>query len=172
MSHLAVNPKTSAKQKPRGKPFSGKNDPRNNTAGAPKRGESWAEIIKRIGDMTPKEAAEHARSIAGKLASMGDGLTLKEAVVVRVYASLLFEPQPGLLNSFMERAEGKVSTPIDVTTDGEKITKVDFDYGKLLGSVASRPSEDHIAPGEDEGLVHGEAVRKDDTGGTAGAGSV
>ena len=128
MSKLAVNPNVSAKKKPRGKPFAGKDDPRNNTAGAPKRGESWAEIIKRIGDMTPKEAAEHARIIAGKLASMGDGITLKEAVVVRVYASLLFEPQPGLLNSFMERAEGKVVNQVDVTTGGEAITKVIFEY--------------------------------------------
>lgn len=128
MTNLAVNPKTIAKKKPRGKPFAGKNDPRNNTAGAPKRGESWGEIIKRIGDMTPKEAAEHARTIAGKLASMGDGITLKEAVVVRVYASLLFEPQPGLLNSFMERAEGKIVNPVDVTSGGEAITKVIFEY--------------------------------------------
>jgi hypothetical protein len=128
MNEFAVNPKTSVKKKPRGKPFAGKNDPRNNIAGAPKRGESWSEIIKRIGDMTPKEAAEHARTIAGKLAVMGDGITLKEAVVVRVYASLLFEPQPGLLNSFMERAEGKIVNPVDVTSGGEAITKVIFEY--------------------------------------------
>ena len=113
MKLTAVNPQTSAKAKPRGKPFTGKNDPRNNLAGAPKRGESWQEIIKRIGDMTPVEAADHANEIAKQLRKIGGGLTLKEAVVVRVYAALLFEPQASLLNSFMERAEGKVAQPIE-----------------------------------------------------------
>ena len=84
-----------------------------NPAGSPKRGESWAEIIKRIGDMTPIEAADHANEIAKQLRKIGGGLTLKEAVVVRVYAALLFEPQASLLNSFMERAEGKVAQPIE-----------------------------------------------------------
>ena len=84
-----------------------------NPAGSPKRGESWAEIIKRIGDMTPVEAADHANEIAKQLRKIGGGLTLKEAVVVRVYAALLFEPQASLLNSFMERAEGKVAQPIE-----------------------------------------------------------
>jgi hypothetical protein len=90
-----------------------------NPKGAPKRGESWGEIIKRIGDMTPIEAAEHAHAIAGKLKTIGGALTLKEAVVVRVYAALLFEPQASLLNAFMERAEGKIPNPIDVTSGGQ-----------------------------------------------------
>ena len=93
-----------------------------NPAGSPKRGESWAEIIKRIGDMTPIEAADYANEIAKQLRKIGSGLTLKEAVVVRVYAALLFEPQASLLNSFMERAEGKVSQPLDVS-----VTKVIFE---------------------------------------------
>ena len=94
------------KKKPRGKPFA--KGQSGNPNGAPKRGESWAEIIKQIGDMTPKEAADMCRAVAGKLATIGDGVTLKQAVVLRVFAALMFDPQPGLLNAFMERAEGKV----------------------------------------------------------------
>ena len=115
MGKTAANTKTSAK--PRGKPW--KKGQSGNPRGAPKRGESWAEIIKRIGDMTPSEAAEHARTIAGKLKTIGDGLTLKEAVVVRVYAALLFEPSASLLNAFMERAEGKVKELVDVKADSK-----------------------------------------------------
>ena len=111
MTKSTVNPQTTAK-KPRGKPFTGKNDPRNNLAGAPKRGESWAEIIKRIGEMTPVEAADRANEIAKQLRKLGGGLTLKEAVVIRVYAALMFDPNASLLNSFMERAEGKVVQPV------------------------------------------------------------
>jgi len=62
--------------------------------------------------MTPVEAAQHAEAIAKKLKVIGDGVTLKEAVVIRVYASLMFEPTASLLNSFMERAEGKVVQPV------------------------------------------------------------
>lgn len=112
---LAVKRETTAtKKKPRGRPFTGKNDPRSNNKGAPKRGESWAEIIKRVGEYTPSEAAERSLSLAKQLLEIGDGVTLKEAVTLRVYAALLFEPQPGLFNSVMERTEGKVSQPIEV----------------------------------------------------------
>lgn len=85
-----------------------------NPAGRPSTGESWADLIKRIGNMTPAQAAKHCRAVAGQLASIGDGVTLKEAVIMRVYASLLFEPQPGLLNSFMDRAEGKVADKLEL----------------------------------------------------------
>src|SRR3989304_5619911 len=98
-----------AKAKPRGKPFTGRDDPRVNLKGAPKRGESWTEIIKRYGEMTPGEAAKESLELAKKLLDIGEGITLKQAVVLRVYAALLFEPQPGLLNIFLERAEGALT---------------------------------------------------------------
>lgn len=122
---LAVNTSTSAKKKPRGKPFTGRNDPRINLAGAPKRGESWAEIIDRIGNMTPAEAAEHAQSIAGKLKNMGGAMTLKEAVVIRGYAALLFEPTSSLMNVYMDRTDGKVKEQIDVTSNGNTLGQAD-----------------------------------------------
>lgn len=115
MSKLADNSKPTAK--PRGRPFP--KGTSGNPAGAPKRGESWAEIIKQFGDMTPVEAADLTAKIAGKLRNYGDALTLKQAVVMRIYAALLFEPQPGLLNAFMDRADGKVADRVDVTSGGE-----------------------------------------------------
>ena len=115
-----ANRKTTEKRVP---PKAWKKGQSGNPKGAPKRGESWAEIIKRIGDMTPIEAADHANEIAKQLRKLGGGLTLKEAVVIRVYAALLFEPQASLLNTFMERAEGKVIQPIE---GGAIITWSDF----------------------------------------------
>ncbi len=123
---------TVANKKTAGKPHRWPKGVSGNPKGAPKKGESWAEIIKRVGEMTPQEAADHARAIAGKLVSMGDGITLKEAVVIRVYASLLFEPQPGLLNSFMDRAEGKVTEPVDITSKGEKVGEVSEVYASII----------------------------------------
>ena len=105
----ADNSKKTAK--PRGKPFP--KGVSGNPKGAPKRGESWGEIIKLFGDMTPQEAADRAVEIGRQLKKYGNKLTLKQSVVLRVYAALLFDPQASLLNSFMDRAEGKVVQPVE-----------------------------------------------------------
>lgn len=156
----AANSKAATKAKPRGKPW--KKGQSGNPAGAPKRGESWAEIIKRIGDMTPIEAAEHAKAIAGKLRTMGNALTLKEAVVVRVYAALLFEPSASLLNAFMERAEGKVQDRVDVTSGGQalavEIGIKQIDYRTAIAETETGSSGDRETSGEDKSPVNGTQV--------------
>jgi hypothetical protein len=139
-----ANSKETAKKKPRGKPFP--KGVSGNPAGAPKRGESWAEIIKRIGDMTPAEATAHAQAIAGKLKVMGDGITLREAVVIRVYADLLFQPTASLFNSFMDRTEGKVKEQVDVTSNGQSLSDNER-VGRLAEILdALRARRDRQAP--------------------------
>jgi len=103
-----------AKGKPRGKPLAKGYDPRRNLEGAPKRGTSWAELYNFYGDMTPVEAAEHVGKIANKLKAYGDRITLKEAVVITVYSSMLFSPSPGLLSTMQDRMEGKVKEQIQI----------------------------------------------------------
>lgn len=83
-----------------------------NPKGAPKRGQSWAEVIQEIGEMTPDEARAMSEKIFSQV-RLGGAITLKQAVVMRVYAAMLFEPQPGLLNAFMERVEGKVKDQVE-----------------------------------------------------------
>jgi len=117
--------KAAQKQAAKKRPQTWKPGQSGNPDGAPKRGESWAEIITRIGDMTPIAAAEYCKAIAAKLKKIGDAVTLKEAVVMRVYAALLFEPTPGLLNSFMDRVEGKPDQPI--SGDGNIVLRVVYD---------------------------------------------
>lgn len=92
-----------------------KGQPSPNPAGAPKRGESWAEIIKRIGEMTPPEAAALSLELTKKLLAIGDGVTLKQAVVLRAFADLLHEPTAGMLVALMDRADGKVTQPVSLT---------------------------------------------------------
>lgn len=131
-----------------------KDNPQNvNLKGAPKRGESWAEIIHRIGNMTPVEAAEHAKAIAGKLKSMGDGMTLKEAVVIRGYAALLFEPSSSLMNVYMDRTEGKVKDTLDLqNSDGSLRQEADdtrADILRKLDSIAAATSAGAISKRSD-----------------------
>jgi hypothetical protein len=108
-----------------------------NPAGAPKRGESWQEIIKRVGEMTPKEASERSKVLAAQLLSIGEGVTLKEAVVMRVYGALLFDPNPGLLNSFMDRAEGKVKQAVEMSWQ-EEAKRDGVDPDKLKADLTAQ----------------------------------
>lgn len=82
--------------------------------------------------MTPKEAADYCRAVAGKIASIGDAVTLKEAVVLRVYAALLFEPDARLLNVVMDRDEGKVPQPLEWR---QKVEEAGLDPAEVIRQV-------------------------------------
>jgi hypothetical protein len=97
-----------------------------NKAGSPK-GRRWADIISEIGELTPVEAAEHFKKIMGKLKTMGDGITLKEAVVARVYADLLFDPSAPLLKEFIERTDGKMPQELTGTISWKEFIEQDAD---------------------------------------------
>ena len=99
---------TTAKKKPRGKPFTGRDDPRVNLKGAPKRGDSWAETIKSIGEMDGPSIAALWDTQHREFGKLPEGITMKQLVVMTVYAALLREPSPGNWRELMDRAEGPV----------------------------------------------------------------
>ena len=145
----AAKSKASAKpRKPRGKPW--KKGQSGNPKGAPKRGESWAEIIKRVGELTPSEAAARSQELAEKLRAIGDAVTLKEAVVIRIYAALLEDPNPGLVNSFMDRSDGKVKEQLELTGKQGGALRVEYvnDWRGTAADAAPGPEvgADAIAP--------------------------
>ncbi|MCJ7830936.1 MAG: hypothetical protein MUP86_00210 [Dehalococcoidia bacterium] len=99
-----------------------------NPKGRPPLGKSWAETIRQVGEMTPADAAKKCFAIAGQMQSLGDKLTLREAVVMRVFSQLLFEPQGGLFNAVMDRVEGKVPQPVDMTmTWRDELRRLGYD---------------------------------------------
>lgn len=96
------------------KPHRWKKGESGNPAGAPKRGESWAELFNTIGNLTGEEASERAVKLwAGEFKKMPKGITLKELVVLRAYSALLDESNARLLKEVMDRAEGKVAERIE-----------------------------------------------------------
>ena len=135
-------------QKRKAPPTAWKKGESGNPAGRPGFGQSWAEVIKKIGDMTPGQAAKHCREIAGSLSPMGDKITMKEAVVMRVYASLLFEPTPGLLNAFMERVEGKVTQPVEVSDWRKEAEANGIDAEALVADLFSKVPQVTDDPGD------------------------
>lgn len=158
-------PTVKPKGKPRGKPFTGRDDPRVNLAGAPKRGQSWAELIRDLTELDGPQAAARAGFLAAQFKRLQPGVTLKELVVLRVIASLIDEPQPGLFNALMDRAEGKVTLPLE-HTQRETV----FDYGRVIARIAAGPEGDSETPGEDQGGLMRPALRENHDGGDDGSG--
>lgn len=137
-----------------------------NPAGSPKRGQSWRELIAELGDLDGPAAAERAGFLARQFNKLTPGVTLKELVVLRVFAALIDDPQPGLLNSFMERVEGKVSQPVDL----EVKEKTTFDYSAAVAAVAPGSGGDSETPGDDQGGSERAALGEIVHGGDDGAG--
>jgi len=111
-----------------------------NPKGRAKEGESWAAIIKKIGDMTGVQLAEYFSTYAPQFRKIGP-VTMKEAVVARAYLALAFEPSGSLFNALADRAEGKVTQPIDVSWREEMakrgINASDI-FERLINDFASR----------------------------------
>jgi hypothetical protein len=119
MPKLALNSEK-PKKRPRGKPFTGKDDPRRNNAGAPLRGQSWAELFSEIGELTPEDLiAKALPQWVAAFKKMPKGVTLRQLVVIRAYAALLDESNARLLKEVMERSEGKVREQLDVNMNGK-----------------------------------------------------
>lgn len=125
---MAVNNKTKkTKRKGNWKPGQS-----GNPKGAPKRGQSWKEIVKEVGNLTPKEADDYCHVIAQKIKSIGDDVTLKQAVILRVFTALLFEPDARLLGLIMDRDEGKVTQPVTEVPWREYVKQLGYDPDVLL----------------------------------------
>lgn len=122
-----------------------------NPKGAPKRGESWAEIINRVGDLTPPEAAARSLELSKQFLKIGDGVTLKEAVTLRAYGALLFEPTGGLFNALTNRAEGMPTQALELSgPDKKEIVIKAFNYGLAVADIAPRPAPDSESSGDGE----------------------
>lgn len=119
--------------KKRGNPAWTKGGKSPNPAGRPKDGESWAAIIKSIGDMYPVDIIAFIgknNDLGRALSQLPQDVQMKYLVTARVFAQLMFEPTQGLWKELMERAEGKISQPVDMT-----VTKVIFEDDDSEGNT-------------------------------------
>ena len=128
MTITSANKTTAQRAAAKKRPQTWKKGQSGNPKGAPKRGESWAELITKYGNMTGNEVATIAGYMAKEFKRLPEGVTLKELVVMRVYGQMINEPSPGLLSAFMDRTDGKVRESIDMTIS-EKVYEVDIEDG-------------------------------------------
>jgi hypothetical protein len=94
-----------------------------NPAGRPKDGESWAAIIKAIGDMYPEDIIAfigEKNDLGRMLKQLPKSVQMKYLVTARVFSALLFEPSSGLWKELMERVDGKVIDRKEVDIKGVK----------------------------------------------------
>ncbi len=104
-----------------------------NPDGAPKRGDSWAETIKSIGEMDGPSIAALWDTQHHEFGKLPEGITMKQLVVMTVYAALLREPSPGNWRELMDRAEGPVEQ--QEKHSGEVTVKI------VRASTSSRDSD-------------------------------
>lgn len=97
--------------------------------------------------MTAPEAAASSLELAKQFLKLGDGITLKRAVVLRVYGALLFEPNPGLLNALMNRAEGMPSQTVTVNDWREEAKQRGYDPDELVRQFAAAMVAGDLARG-------------------------
>jgi len=95
-----------------------------NPHGRPKDGESWAGIIKAVGDMYADDILAFVginNDLGRALAKLPKDVQMKYLVTARVFAQLMFEPSSGLWAQLMERSEGKMPVAMDLTSKGEAL---------------------------------------------------
>jgi len=158
----SANTKVTEKRKP--PPTAWKKGQSGNPKGAPRRGMSWAELIKDVGELTPPEAAAKSLELSKQFLKIGDGVTLKEAVVLRVYGALLFDPNPGLLNAFMDRVEGKVKQAVEMTWQ-EEAKKDGVDPDKLKADLVEQFAAHMVGQGDGGGVSGSETEAPERRGG-------
>ncbi len=106
-----------------------------NPTGRPKDKDTWGALFKRVGSMTGPElvAALEQMKIVDEFAKLPASMKLKEVAAISVYARLLTDPTPGLLEQIMERTEGKV--PDQLKADVTRRTIVLDHNAQPLGQV-------------------------------------
>lgn len=129
--------------KKRGNPNWTKGGASPNPTGRPKDGESWAAIIKSVGDMYPTDLVAFIgkdNDLGRMLSKLPQRVQMKYLITARVFASLMFEPTHGLWKETMERAEGKVKEQLDLTSNGKDIG-TDDDFKREIISKLARIAE-------------------------------
>ncbi len=133
--------------KKRGNPNWKKGGKSPNPAGRPKDGESWAAIIAAAGNMNPEDITKIVggnNDLGRAYLQMPKGVQMKYLVTFRVFAALMFEPTHGLWKELTERAEGKVTEHVDITSKDEKVGSDDV-RAEILSKL------DSIAAARDTG---------------------
>lgn len=111
-----------------------------NLEGAPKRGQSWQESVKRLTDMTREELIAYIgpKTRLGKLLKeLSPNVPVKDALIVAAIIQFGRDPNPRMLATLMDREEGKPTQPIG--GDPEKPIKIIVEYANDNSDTTETP---------------------------------
>lgn len=92
-----------------------KGTPPPNPAGAPKRGQSWAETIRRLTEMTRDDLLEYVgptTTLGRQLKELPANIPMKDAAILTALIQFGRDPQASLLTALMNREEGMPRQPV------------------------------------------------------------
>ena len=122
-----------------GKPFV-KGDKRINRNGAPVRGQSWRETVKRITDMTREEAIAYVGAtskIGRQLKELSADMPIKDAIVFATIIAYGREPNARMLQALMDREEGKPEQAIDLKNSDGSLKPEEMKPSEIAARVAA-----------------------------------
>lgn len=139
---MAANSGKNRRVMPKGKPFV-KGDARINRKGAPPRGQSWQETIKRLTDMTREEAIEYVGAntqLGRQLKELPPDVSIKDAMILAVIIAFGREPNARMLAAIMDRTDGKVTDKVEQT--GEVRVIIEYADDNTIAEIAPGPAAD------------------------------
>ena len=89
-----------------------------NPKGRPPDGQSWSAIIREISEMSPEQIARmvgNDNDLGRAFLQMPRKVQMKYLIIARTIAALMFEPSKGMLDTLLERTDGKVQDKLDVS---------------------------------------------------------
>jgi hypothetical protein len=123
-----------------------------NPKGRPKDGESWASVIKAVGEMYPGDILDfigRTNELGKQVAKLPKNVQMKYLVTTRIFSALMFDPTSGLWKELMERADGKLPTPVAFTGDMKVENKVDDErFDRALSSLSDAIRESLSGTGD------------------------
>lgn len=150
------------KAKPRGKPFTGADDPRRGTGGRLPSEASITHWLKKFSGMTAAEVAEACEVYAKEFRKYGKGkMTTAGVIAARAILGLMYETNPKVLAQVLDRTEGKVALPIVPMTWQEWCEKEGIDaagiFNAIVAAAAGQDASASAEPTPDRSSADGEA---------------
>lgn len=157
---LVSGKRAKPKAKPRGKPFTGADDPRRGKGGRRPNAQSITAWLQEFAAMTGVELAGLCTIYSRELRKAGDELPLAALVAIRVLMSLINEPDARLLGQALDRIDGKVTQPVTEIPWREYVKQLGYDPDSLMHEAEEIVSRRFAELGSEANSIRGDRAQE------------